>query len=82
MTPEYLCGEIRSSKPPAAKYQIAAEDELFFKEQDGIYRKNKIYRCCVDIDSDALIEKICIKTNHAKVLYDPGYINADNTCAT
>jgi vancomycin resistance protein VanW len=72
---EYLCGEIRSLRPLPVKYHIKAEGENFSKEEDGYYyRNNKIYRDCVDKLSGKLIDRQMIKKNHAKVMYDPKFI--------
>ena len=71
---EYLHGELRSLKPLPVKYHVRVEDEHFSKEEDGYYRINKIYRECVDKVSGKVIDRRLIKENHAKVMYDPKFI--------
>lgn len=79
ITDEYLCGEIRAEKPISVKYHIKVENEYFSKEDEFIYRNNKIFRECVDKISGNLLEKMIVKENHAKVMYDPEFITSKIT---
>ena len=67
---EYLCGELRTTKPLEYSYHIKAEDEFFSRENGVVYRNGKVYRSIVDKETGNIIEKRLIKTNHAQVMYD------------
>lgn len=67
---KYLCGEIRANKPQKYSYHIVCENEFFSKEDDGIYRNNKIYRKIYNRKTGNLLEKQLLKNNHAKVAYE------------
>lgn len=69
-TQRYLCGEIRTTQPLAFCYHIKCEDEFFSKEEETVYRNNKIYRITTDKKTGNIISKERIKTNHARVMYD------------
>ena len=69
-TDEYLCGELRTTKPLENSYHIKAEDEFFSRENGIVYRNGKVYRSVVDKASGNVIDKKLIKTNHAEVMYD------------
>lgn len=70
-TEEYLCGEIRASKPQKYSYHIVAENECFKRVSDGeVYRNGKVYRKKLDKETGDCVEKTLIRTNHARVVYD------------
>jgi len=69
-TDEYLCGELRSNNELEYSYHIICEDEYFSRENDEVYRNNKIYRSIIDKKTGNEISKEIIKLNHAKVMYD------------
>ncbi len=69
-TEEYLCGELRTTKPLNYSYHISCEDEYFSREGENVYRNNKILRLIIDKRTGNEISKDVIKTNHAKVMYD------------
>ena len=69
-TDEYLCGELRSSKPQLNKYHIKAENEFFSRENGIVFRNGEVYRIKVDSITGNLLEKKLIRKNHAQVLYD------------
>lgn len=69
-TDEYLCGELRTTKPLEYSYHIKSEDEYFSREGGIVYRNGKVYRSVVDKTSGNIIDKKLIKTNHAQVMYD------------
>ena len=73
-TEEYLCGEIRTIDELAYSYHISCEDEYFSKEQDEVYRNNKIFRSVIDKKTGNELSKELIKLNHAKVMYDTANI--------
>jgi vancomycin resistance protein VanW len=73
-TEEYLCGEIRTTDELACSYHISCEDEYFSKEQDEVYRNNKIFRSVIDKKTGNELSKELIKLNHAKVMYDTANI--------
>lgn len=74
-TDKYLCGELRSDKPLDYAYHIKVTEEYFSEEQDGWYRNNKVYRDCIDKRTGITLSSEMIKSSHAKVMYDPVYIN-------
>lgn len=69
-TDEYLCCELRTTKPLEQSYHIKAEDEFFSRENGIVFRNGKVYRSVVDKTSGNIIDKKLIKTNHAQVMYD------------
>ena len=69
-TDEYLCGEIRTTCELEYSYHITCEDEYFSRENDTVYRNNKIFRSVVDKRTGNEVSKKLIKANHAKVMYD------------
>ncbi|QIK69559.1 VanW family protein [Erysipelothrix sp. HDW6C] len=66
----YLNGELLCSSQLPMKYHIRCEDEYFIKEDDNVFRRNKIYRVCNDKLTGVELEKTLIKTNNARVMYD------------
>ncbi len=66
----HLCGELRAEKAPSEEYRIESEGERFVRENGVVYRQGKVYRSRIDKKTGELIEKICIRENHAKVMYD------------
>lgn len=69
-TDEYLCGELRTTEPLKYSYHIKSEDEYFSREDDIVYRNNKIFRTIIDNESGEKVDKELLKVNHAKVMYD------------
>ena len=69
-TDEYLCGEIRTSNELNHSYHIDCEDEYFSREDNVVYRNNKIFRRIIDKKTGNQVSKELIKSNHAKVMYD------------
>lgn len=67
---EYLIGSLLCSDSLPNTYHIKVQDEFFSREDDVVYRNNKIYRDTVDVITGNIIETQLIKTNHAKVMYD------------
>lgn len=67
---EYLCGEIRTTKPLSIKYHMKAEDEKFIANEGIVYRTGKVFRECIDKETGILLKRELIKTNYAKVMYD------------
>ena len=68
-TDEYLCGELRTTKPLENSYHIKAENEHFTRENGIVYRNGEVWRSVVDKTSGNVIDKKLIKTNHAQVMY-------------
>lgn len=76
-TDEYLMGEIRANKQEEYKYHVE-EEYSYFEEIDGIwYRNNLVSRKCIDRRTGNELWRKEISKNHAKVLYDPKFINKD-----
>ncbi len=71
---EYLCGELRSSKPLNESYHIYVADEFFTDEADGVYRNNEIYREVIDKATGNRIENTLLRKNHAKIQYDRSFV--------
>ena len=71
---KYLHGELRADRAQPCRYHIAAEDEHFRREEDGVYRLSRVIRRTVDADSGKEIAAECIKENHAKILYDESFV--------
>ena len=69
-TDDYLCGELRAYKRQANKYHITSENVRFTRENGVVYRNGEIYREKVDRETGNHTEKLLIRKNHAKVLYD------------
>ena len=67
---EYLAGRLLCSDRLAYSYHIYVDDEFFSRENDIVYRNNKIYRKTVDVVSGNAVETEIIKKNHARVMYD------------
>ena len=74
-TDEYLCGEIRTTCELEYSYHITCEDEYFSRENDTVYRNNKIFRSVVDKKTGNEVLRKLIKSNHAKVMYDTSNLN-------
>lgn len=70
VTDTHLCGELRSVKEPDEEYLIESEGEHFVRENGEVFRKGKVYRSRIDKKTGEVLEKICIRENHAKVMYD------------
>ena len=66
-----LYGEIRSNVPLNYKYKIIEEDNHYSKDENGIfYRNSRVYREIYDSQTNDLIKKELILSNHSKVMYD------------
>ena len=78
VTDTHLCGELRSDKPLDVKYHIRSENEHFVREDGVVYRKGEVYRTCIDMKTGDIIFKVCIRKNHAKVMYDTENLVIEN----
>ena len=67
---EYLRGEIRSDRPQRYKYHIRSEGEGFVRERGAVYRVGRIWREGIDPATGNRAERLLIRENHARVLYD------------
>ncbi len=75
---EYLIGKLlRSDKMPFS-YHIYVKDEYFSREDNIVYRNNKIYRKTIDATTGNNVEENLIKTNHAQVMYDTSNLDIKN----
>ena len=77
-TDEYLCRELRASKPLDVKYHIKTENECFIEENGVVYRNGNVYRECVDKVTGNILSKDLIKSNHARVMYDTSNLVISN----
>ena len=72
----HLRGELRSEYPLKEKYHIVCEKEFFSREKDGfIYRNNEIYRYCVNKSTGQFSQRVLLKKNHARILYDESFVH-------
>ena len=72
---QYLRGELRSTAAPAYAWHISCEEEDFTCEGGVWYRNNKVFRRKVDKATGNTLEKALLQQAHARVLYDPQYID-------
>ncbi|MCR5222042.1 MAG: VanW family protein [Lachnospiraceae bacterium] len=80
-TDEYLCGELRASRPQMNRYHIKAENEFFSDENGIVFRNGEIYRIKTDPVTGNQLEKKLIRKNHAQVLYDTSDLVVTQTAA-
>ena len=66
----HLCGELWADAPEPYAYHIAAENEYFSRESDGVYRNGQVYRRQVDRRTGDTVACTRIQENHARVCYD------------
>lgn len=71
----HLWGELRCEAQSHLEYNIYVEDERFVREEDGVYRIGSVYRECINQNSGETLWKLCIRNNHAKVLYDTDHLH-------
>jgi vancomycin resistance protein VanW len=76
-TDTYLCGELRCDQAQKFRYHIVEKNVYFEKIQGQWYRNNKIYRTVIDKATGKELSNILLRQNHARVLYDPQFINKD-----
>lgn len=69
-TNDYLCGELRCNKNQPEKIHIVVEDEYFSRENNVVYRNNKIYKNTIDRNTGRIVNHELIHANHAEVKYD------------
>ena len=75
VTDTHLCGELRATAPLETKYHIASEGEHFTRENGVVYRNGEVYRTTVDKRTGNTLSKELIRTNHARVMYDPSHLD-------
>ena len=68
---EYLCGELRAAEQQPDIYHVRIEDERFVREAGGIYRTGQVFRDTIDRATGNRLESRLIRTNHARLMYDP-----------
>lgn len=71
----YLRGELRCTKSPGHVWHISCEEEYFSLEMGQWYRSNRVFRRKVDKITGNTLEKHLLQQAHARVLYDPAYID-------
>jgi len=74
---EYLCGEIRSTRPLDIKVHIREEAAHFYFKDDDLFRHNKIYRKVIDKTTGDTIEDKMILENNSQVAYDISLVDPD-----
>jgi vancomycin resistance protein VanW len=69
MDNKFLLGAVWSDTVPQVKYSIKEEDHRFFKENEQVYRENKLYKVATDVRTGNTLGKTMVKHNISKVLY-------------
>lgn len=72
---DYLCGELKATHSFSYVYHVIEKDMYFKKEEDGLYRHNKIYRRKNDKYTGDIMNNKLILENFSKVLYDESFVN-------
>ena len=72
---QYLRGELRSTASPVHVWHISCEEEHFTCENGIWYRNNQVFRRKTDKLTGNTLEKALLRQAHARVLYDPQYID-------
>ena len=72
---EYLRGELRCTRRAPWVWHITCEDEYFTQEAGVWYRCNQVWRRRVDRRTGDTLERQLLQTSHARVCYDPQYID-------
>ena len=75
VTDTHLCGELRGTDALPVKYHIESENEHFVSENGVVYRVGEVYRTCIDKRTGNVVEKLLLRNNHAKVMYDTKHLN-------
>jgi hypothetical protein len=75
---KYLNAELRSDRQLPVKYHIESRNEHFEKEKGIWFRKGEVWRLCFDKATGNCLEEKCLKSNHARVMYDEKYIPVKN----
>ena len=66
----YLEGALRSTEPMPCSYKVFAENEVFIKRGEDIFRRNEIWRRVIDKRTGNTIAKEMVKANCARVIYE------------
>ena len=72
---QYLRGELRCTRLPGHVWHVSCEEEFFSLENGRWYRNNRVFRRKVDRVTGNTLEKTLLQQPHARVLYDPVYID-------
>jgi len=69
---KYLEGELRSARPPEARYEIVEKDHVICGEYwGGFSRHNKLYRRVFDMIDGAMLNEELVVENSALMMYSP-----------
>ena len=75
----HLEGELRAAVMPAHSYHVEARNEQFV-QQDGLWwRSNEIWRRVIDRRTGNHLQDELLKSNRARVIYDPTVSYPDRT---
>ena len=74
-TDRYLRGELRCDRPQPLKFHIYEQISGFSWEEDGAYRHNVVRLKAIDKKSGKVVFDRVLIVNHAKVMYDPKWID-------
>ena len=70
ITDRHLCGELRADAPQPLKYHICAAGEGFVREDGAVWRVGQVWRTALDPATGAAEERLLLRENHARVMYD------------
>ena len=74
-TDRYLRGELRCDRPQPLKFHTYEQISGFSWEEDGAYRHNVVRLKAIDKKSGKVVFDRVLIVNHAKVMYDPKWID-------
>ncbi len=74
---QYLRGQLRCTAAPPHVWHISCEEECFSRENGQWYRNNRVFRRKVDKQTGNTLEKHLLQQAHARVMYDPAFLPAD-----
>ena len=70
-TEKHLEGELRITKELDISYHIFEKNHKFIKIEDQFFRKNEIWRNCIQKKTGIITKTELLKKNFARVTYEP-----------
>jgi len=77
LTDKTMEGELRVSNEPLYSYHVFEKSHQFIKQSETYYRKNEIWRKCIDRKTGNLINEELVTKNFARVTYKPSYFDEE-----
>jgi vancomycin resistance protein VanW len=71
VAPRHLRGELRADAAPPHTYSVEARGEEFVRGEDGVYRRNEIWRRVFARETGVLVAEELVRRNLARVVYEP-----------